>query len=299
MTKTKVENFDDLFTGNPVDIERNLTALLEEARSLTDKSIYLQVMSQIALAQAMQQKFTEAHSTLDTAEELLTNEYPLAQVRLILERGRVFHQSDNIDLALPLFIKSYELSAHHHFDIHTINAAHMVAIVIKDPNEKIRWNKMAIELATTTKNEKAEAWLSSLYNNLAQSYIEAEQFDDAYKSFKQCKTQGQKSQHSIVIRGAKWGMARALRSLNRLDEALILQLEVLEEYDTAAKKSELPIELIRAGRGVVYEELAEIYNLFTRKFAMLAYKDLSKDQWFQKLEPSRLKRILELADFNG
>jgi len=220
MTKTNLENFDELFTGNPIDIERNLTALLDEAKSLKDKSIYLQILSQIALTQAMQQKFTEAHKTIDTAEGLLTNEYPLAQVRILLERGRVFHQSDNIDAALPLFIKSYELSAYNHFDVHTVNAAHIVAIVIKDVDEKIKWNKMAIELASNTKDKHVEAWLGSLYNNLAQNYIESKQYNEAYKAFEQCKIQGQKSGHSIVIRGAKWGMARALRSLNSLDEAL-------------------------------------------------------------------------------
>ncbi len=104
---------------------------------LEDKSIYLQILSQIALAQAMQQKFDIAHKTLDEAEASLSPEYPLAQVRILLERGRVFHQSDNIDAALPLFKKSYELSARLGFEYHTVNAAHMIAIVLKDSDKKL------------------------------------------------------------------------------------------------------------------------------------------------------------------
>jgi len=69
---------------------------------------------------------------------------------------------------------------------------------------------------------------------------------------------------------------------------------VLAEYDVVANKSELPIEVIRVGSGVVYQELAEIYNAYTKKFAMLAYDDLSKDPWFIKLGPDRLKRMMEL-----
>lgn len=54
---SRLDHFDELFTGNPVDIERNLSALLPEAEKRADKSIYLQILSEIALAQAMQQKF--------------------------------------------------------------------------------------------------------------------------------------------------------------------------------------------------------------------------------------------------
>lgn len=53
--KSQLDHFDELFTGNPVDIERNLSALLPEAEKRADKSVYLQILSQIALAQAMQQ----------------------------------------------------------------------------------------------------------------------------------------------------------------------------------------------------------------------------------------------------
>lgn len=53
-TMTKLENFDDLFMGDPSEIEKNLNVLLTEARAREDKSIYLQILSQIALAQAMQ-----------------------------------------------------------------------------------------------------------------------------------------------------------------------------------------------------------------------------------------------------
>src|SRR5579872_5438770 len=112
----KLENFDDLFVGNPVDIEKNLSELLPQAAALKNKSIYLQILSQIALAQAMQQKFDQAHATLDKAEAGLTPEYAEARVRILLERGRIFHQAGDVDKALPYFEQSYELSKQHGFD---------------------------------------------------------------------------------------------------------------------------------------------------------------------------------------
>lgn len=100
LNKSRLDHFDELFVGNPVDIEKNLSALLPEAGKRADKSIYLQILSQIALAQAMQQKFDIAHQTLDEAEKLLEPQYQLAKIRLLLERGRVYHQSDRLDQAL-------------------------------------------------------------------------------------------------------------------------------------------------------------------------------------------------------
>lgn len=37
----ELDHFDDLFTGNPIDIERNLSELLPEAEKRADKSVYL------------------------------------------------------------------------------------------------------------------------------------------------------------------------------------------------------------------------------------------------------------------
>ncbi len=292
---TKLESFDDLFTGNPENIEKNLSALLPQAQALENKSVYLQILSQIALAQAMQKKFDLAHKTLDNAETSLTSEYKLARVRILLERGRVFHQSDNTDEVLPLFKMSYELSRKHKFDFHTVNAAHMVAIVEKSVDKKIVWNKNAINLAQKTQDKRAYVWLGALYNNLAQNYIEAEQYSEAHSAFKQSKKFGEDRGDVIVVRGAKWGIARSLRSLNCLDEAMSMQLALLEEYETVAKKGELPIELIVVGRGLVYEELAEIHLAHMKKYAVFAYQDLSKDPWCIKLMPERLEKMKELG----
>lgn len=298
---SRLDHFDDLFTGNPVDIERNLSALLPEAGKRADKSVYLQILSQIALAQVMQQKFDIAHQTLDEAERLLEPQYQLAKIRLLLERGRVYHQSDRLDQALSFFIQSYDLSKlSPEFDFHTVNASHMVAIVEKHAEGKIEWNKRAINLAEQAKDERCHAWLGPIYNNLAQNYIEAEKYLEALQSFQKCKAHAEERGDQIVIRGALWGMGRALRGLNKLDQALDIQNDLLKEYEKISEQSLLPIELIYVGRGLVYEELAEIYfakrsEEQSQKYARLAHEDLSKDAWMKKLYPKRIQRLLELG----
>lgn len=298
----QLENFDELFTGNPVDIEKNMTALLPEAESGEDKSIYLQILSQIALAQAMQQNFDLAHQTLNKADSLLDTQYKLAHIRLLLERGRVYHQSGNADKALPLFIESYEKAKlNKDFDFHTVNAAHMVAIVANDVDDKIKWNKIAIALAEKTDDKRCQTWLGAIHNNLAQNYIEAKKYSEALESFKKCKAYAEERGDPIVIRGAEWGIARSLRSLNQLEKALEIQKDLLIQYKEISSKNSLPIELVRTGRGLVYEELSEIYlaqnnKEQSKKHSLLAYDDLSQDPWMEKLYPERLERMKELSN---
>ena len=67
--KFKLEDFDKLFVGDIAEAEKNLRSLLPRAKSLKDKSIYLRILSQIALAQAVQKNFDVAHETLDLAEK--------------------------------------------------------------------------------------------------------------------------------------------------------------------------------------------------------------------------------------
>lgn len=292
-----LENFDELFVGNPENIENNLSALLPEAQAQEDKSIYLQIMSQIALAQAMQQKFVEAHQTLDKAESQLTADYPLAQARILLERGRVFHQAGEMARAVPFFKQSYEVSMHHNFDYHAINAAHMVPMAIDSVQEKIEWNKIAIALAEKTSDTRSRLWLGSLYNNLAQNYVEAAEYEHALEMFEKCKEFAQQQHQPLIVRGAEWGIARSLRSLGKLGQACEIQQRLLQEWDLVVKNNELPEEFVRSARGMVNEELAEIHLAYAKQFAQSAYDDLSKDAWCVRLIPDRLERMKRLQSF--
>ena len=303
-TETKLENFDDLWgLGNPIVIEKKFRELLPQAMALKDKSIYLQLLSQIALTQALQKKFDDAHGTLNDAEKILTAEHDLARVRILLERGRVFHQAgmvlqqdEEITQAKVLFEQAYELGAKHQFDFHTINAAHMVAIVSEKVEQKIEWNEIAIKLAEKTKDQKAHAWLGSLYNNLGQNFLEAKQFDSALVVLKKTLELRKKEGHAPNIRVAKWAIARTTRFLEQIDEALTLLNALIKEYDEISNNGNLdmPPEMFTMTRGLVYEELAETYNAKARVVSKLAYDDLSKDEMFRKTEPKRLERLKEI-----
>lgn len=296
--KLNLENFDDLFVGDPAEIETNLRILLPRAQALEDKSIYLQILSQIALTQAMQKNFDAAHETLNVAEKLLTPKDYLARVRILLERGRVFMQSGNYEAARSLFEQSFELSKEHKFDYHTINAAHMMPFVVQTVEEKIKWNELAIELAEHTSLPRARAWLGSLYNNLGQAYLESHQYEKALYTFQQALVFREEEGYTPNVQVAKWAIARTLRLLNRSDEALCILLPLMEEYDLQINSGELnaPREIQLYARGLVYEELAEIYIAKAKFFAGLAYEGLSENEWVKKLEPKKLERLKKLQN---
>lgn len=305
-----LEDFDKLFVGDLAEAEKNLRALLPRAEALDDKSIYMQILSQIALAQAVQKQFDAAHQTLDRAEKRLTPESHLAKVRILTERGRVFWQSGNIEAARPLLEQSFKLSAQHHFDYHTANAAHLIAIITMNADDKIKWNTIAIDLAQHSESMRAREWLGSLYHNLGQAYLEAKQYENALTTLTKAEEFREQEGYAPNIRVAKWAVARALRLLDRSDEALRILLPLINEYDAMAQQSkfDMPIEVLPSVRGLVYEELAEIYasnaktsglsedvnDATARNFARMAYEDLSKDEWFKKLEFGRLDRLSQL-----
>ena len=303
-----LENFDDVWglLGDPIAVEAKLVELLQTAKTASDQSIYPQILSQIALAQGMQQKFSEAHATLDKAQAALTQDSHIAEVRILLDRGKVFQQSEHLPNARDYFEQSYYLATKYGFDSYAIDAAHMIAVISEDNTDKIHWNELAIKLANKTDNPKARSWLGSLYNNLGQNLLDDRQYENALDAFTRTLKYREEEGLIVNIRVANWAIGCALRRLGRLDEALQIQLSLFDEYEALNKEGNLgmPIEVYDSLRGFVCEELAEIYDAKSNKekstcFARLAFDDLSKskDPIFVKSVANRLKRLEQILDY--
>lgn len=174
----------------------------------------------------------------------------------------------------------------------------MIAIVAAKPEEKIKWNTLAIEIVENSKSLRAQAWRGSLYNNLGQAYIEAKLYEQALDAFKKAQKFREEEGYIPNIKVAKWAVAKALRLLNQHEEALNMLLPLIEEYNSMTKQEvlDLPKETLSSVRGLVYEELAEIYTAKAKIYAKFAYEDLSKDDWFKKLEHHRLERMKKLQN---
>ena len=97
--------FDALWNyGDPAGTEAKFRALLPRAQASGDAGYELELLTQIARAQGLRGDFDAAHATLDAVERrLLERDMPVACVRYLLERGRVFNSSGKPDRAMPLF----------------------------------------------------------------------------------------------------------------------------------------------------------------------------------------------------
>jgi tetratricopeptide (TPR) repeat protein len=285
-------DFDTLWDyQRPEETEAAFRALLPEAERGPDRSYHLQLLTQIARAQGLQRRFDAAHETLDVVEAQLGDAPLVARVRYLLERGRVFNSSGAADSAGPFFQQAWDLSrVAPEVAFYAVDAAHMLAIVAGSPAASITWNEAALERAESTTDGRARRWCGSLYNNLGWGYHDQGDFEEASTYFQRALTWRQEHGTASEVRVAQWAVGRALRSLNRLDEALSVQEALREEW-------------LRSGEqeaGYVSEEIAECQYAAgrvdeSRPFFAEAYARLAQDPWLVAQEPDRLRRLQQLS----
>jgi tetratricopeptide (TPR) repeat protein len=279
---------------HPDSTEAVFRALLPQARASGNNDYLVQLLSQIARTQGLQQKFDDADKTLEEAQTLLTSDMRVARVRVLLERGRVQNSSKHQDLAIPLFMAAWDLAREAGAlglpgaDGYAVDAAHMLAIA--QPGDlSLQWNQTAIEYAEHSNDPKARKWLGSLYNNEGWDYHAKGDYMKALEVFQKALDARRAEGDPNKIRIAEWCVARTLRSLQRNDEALEIQKRLLAQAQAAGQPD-----------GFIFEEMGECLIALqrpaeARPYFAVAYEMLSKDPWFQRDEPERLERIRKFA----
>jgi tetratricopeptide (TPR) repeat protein len=275
-------DFDALWDYNQPDSTGQKFCQILANRKDADADYRLQLLTQIARTQGLQRQFVEAHQTLDQVEAQLNDSLPVARIRYLLERGRVFNSSKQPDQARPLFNQAFDLAQRARADFYAVDAAHMLAIVTA-PTEQLEWNLKALAMAETSDSPRAQNWLGSLYNNIGWTYHDAQQYDEALTTFEKALAWQQSRGKTQETHIARWCIARTLRSLARLDDAIAI-LRDLEP----------------SGDGYVYEELGECLLLRGKQmdaqpYFAQAYAVLSQDAWLIANESERLKRLAVLA----
>ncbi len=121
----------------------------------------------------------------------------------------------------------------------------MLAIVA--PSEQsLSVNLQSIALAESSRQEKARDWLGSLYNNTGWSYHALGNYDSALEIFEKAEAWQRLKGRVNETRIAAWCVARTLRSLGRLEEALARQMALKGEFESSGESD-----------GYVYEEIGE------------------------------------------
>jgi tetratricopeptide (TPR) repeat protein len=286
---------------DPAATERQFRELLPLAEQSGDRAYLAELLSQIARAEALQRNFDQAHATLDRALALLENapsadsprpstssddawEPERARVRYLLERGRAFNSANRPERARPLFLEAWQQGRALGDDFFAIDAAHMLAIV-EPPERQLEWNLKALALAESSAQPRAKKWFGSLYNNVGWAYHGAGEYQKALDMFHKALRCREEAGDTAQIRIARWCVARALRSLGRVEEALAAQQRLLTELNALGETD-----------GYIYEELAECLLLLgrageARPYFARAFAELSQDPWLAQREPERLERL--------
>lgn len=280
--------FDRLWDyDHPDKTEAAFRALLPAAGK-ESVSYRAELLSQIARTQGLQGKFDDARKTLDQAEALLTPDMAVACIRCLLERGRTDNSSETGDRGKAAFLQAWELAATAGEDFFAVDAAHMLGII--EPAERgMEWNLKAMAVAEKSASPRAKGWLGSLYNNMGWNYHDQGEFAKALELFQKDVAFRKERNATGPWRIARWSVARTLRSLGRVEEALAQQQALAVEHAAA-----------KTGDGFVDEELGECLLALGKKdeakphFAQ-AYERLAQDSWFASHEAKRLARLKELG----
>jgi tetratricopeptide (TPR) repeat protein len=273
-------NFDD-----PAASESRFRAALAEA----DAPLKLELLTQIARSFGLRRRFEEAHALLDQVQaELANHSAPRVQVRYLLERGRTLRSSGKSHEARPLFVDAWQRAREAKLDGLAVDAAHMVAIVEVTTADALAWNERAMTVAKTSAEPYAQQWQASLHNNIGWTLHDAGRCEDAQIHFDAALAERRaRAATATRIRSARWAVARNLRSLGRLEQALAEQRS-LEAEDRAAGKVDADVQ----------EELGELLDASGRAdeakhhFAAAA-SALAGDS---RADPSQERRLQRLRD---
>jgi tetratricopeptide (TPR) repeat protein len=288
MSSQNFLDFDSLWDySDPHKTEMRFREILLQIPE--DNPAYLELLTQIARTQGLQQKFDRAHQTLDQVERRLGKYSSRAKVRYLLERGRALNSSGHAAEARPLFQEALDMATELAEDAYAVDAIHMLAIVA-DPASSLDLNLRAIQIAESSSQPKARNWLGSLYNNTGWSYHGLGQYESALEMFEKAEAARREQGRVPEIRIARWCVARTLRSLNRVEEALSKQLTLHAEFEEEGEDD-----------GYVYEEIGECLLALNRgeearPYFSMAHKLLSQDSWLADQERERLARLKQLAE---
>ena len=254
-------------------------------------------LSQLGRSLLLQDKIDDAKKILADAfakAEALppSKEKDRCLVRLSLENGRLFWITRSISQAQGQFKKAWELAETNSLGFFLVDAAVMMTL-ISPAKQKFDWLDKAF-MFLGADNDPATAALTSLWRPhlhilKAWQLFDARRFQEAYEDFEKASRLQLNGPERVDKNILKWSLARSLRSLHRLPEAL----EILYSLKNEFEKNQTP-------QGEVFLEIGECLQLQqqvaeAKTYFELAYAELSKNPWYIDNQEAELSRIRFLS----
>jgi tetratricopeptide (TPR) repeat protein len=186
------------------------------------------------------------------------------------------------------FLEAWALARVAGEDALAVDAAHMLGIV-EPGHEGWAWNQRAMGLARSSPAPGARRWIASLANNMGWARHDAGRYGEALELFRLALDERRREGESRRTRIARWCVARCLRSLDRVEEALTEQRSIAAELEAAGEVDGFVDEEI----GACLLALGRVDE--ARPFLGRAYAELSGDAGLQADEPERLERLRSLG----
>jgi tetratricopeptide (TPR) repeat protein len=203
-------DFDDLDRS-----ERRLRSQLEQEPTEAGRA---EVLTQLARVAGLRGEFDGCERLLDEAEPLAGSS-AVANVRLELERGRMYRSSGDPEAAYPLFQSAFGRAVEAGEFYLAGDAAHMCAIAVDDPKLREEWTQRGLDLAE--REPAAAYWAGPLLNNLGWTYYDAGGHERALELFERALDVRERDPGNPAgIAWARYAVAQTLRALGRADDAV-------------------------------------------------------------------------------
>ncbi len=221
--------------------ERRFREQLEREESDAGRA---EVLTQLGRVEGLRGDFEACGQLLDDAEPLAGSS-PAANIRLELERGRMYRSNGDSEAAYPLFQSAFGRAEEAREWYLAGDAAHMCAIAVDDSKLQEEWAQRGLDLAE--READAAYWAGPLLNNLGWSYSEARKHERALELFERALDVRERDpENPGAIAWAQYGVAYELRALGRAAEAVPLLEQAAE---TLPEEEEIRQELERARAG--------------------------------------------------
>ena len=193
-------DFDDLDAT-----EQRFSAQLEREPTGAGRA---EVLTQLARVQALRAEYGECARLLDEAEPLARSD-AVANVRVVLERGRMLRSSGDPRAAFPLFKSAYERALEANERYLAGDAAHMCAIAVDDRAVQEEWTQRGLD-------DGDPYWAGPLLNNLGWAYHEAGDYERALELFERAlEARLRDPKNEQAIQWAHEAIAEAKQALAR------------------------------------------------------------------------------------
>ena len=223
-------DFDDLDAS-----EQRFRAQLEHEPSTSGRT---EVLTQLARVETLRGNFERSAQLLDEAGSL-AGPSPAANVRLELERGRMYRSSGDPKAAFPLFESAFARAVEAGEHYLAGDAAHMCAISVDDREVMEHWTQRGLDLGE--REPDASYWAGPLLNNLGWAYFDDANYERALLLFERALDARNRDPGNVAgIAWAQYAVGQTLRMLGRARDAVPLLEAAVSAVPTAA---ELEVEL--------------------------------------------------------